>query len=150
MRELLASAAEPADLMGAVESVKAASDIFAPVSGEIQAVNETLGTQPGLLNSSAEKDGTFPPRVPGSRARLARHDQAQRRRAVRGAPDSGGLRFSLRGERRDVVAPGAIHQRSHSTVRPSERSSVESCQLSRTSLHLRSFRHVDWPDAFAA
>lgn len=33
-----------------IESVKAASDIYAPVSGEIVAVNEALGSDPGLLN----------------------------------------------------------------------------------------------------
>lgn len=43
--------------IGAVESVKAASDIFAPVSGEITEINETLGDSPGLLNKSAEEDG---------------------------------------------------------------------------------------------
>jgi glycine cleavage system H protein len=33
-----------------VESVKAASDIYSPVSGEIVAVNEALLTDPGLVN----------------------------------------------------------------------------------------------------
>ncbi len=33
-----------------IESVKAASDIYAPVAGEIVAVNEALGADPGLLN----------------------------------------------------------------------------------------------------
>ena len=36
----------------AVESVKAASDIYAPVSGEIVAVNEELDGEPELLNES--------------------------------------------------------------------------------------------------
>ncbi len=36
----------------AVESVKAASDIYAPVSGEIVAINEDLDGQPELLNES--------------------------------------------------------------------------------------------------
>ena len=35
---------------GVVESVKAASDIYAPVKGEIVAVNEALGENPGLIN----------------------------------------------------------------------------------------------------
>jgi len=43
--------------IGAVESVKAASDIFAPVSGEVLAVNEGLGDQPSLLNKSPEDQG---------------------------------------------------------------------------------------------
>ncbi|MDI1312387.1 glycine cleavage system protein GcvH [Prosthecobacter sp.] len=33
-----------------IESVKAASDIYAPVAGEIVAINEALGSDPGLLN----------------------------------------------------------------------------------------------------
>jgi len=45
------------DQMGAVESVKAASDIYAPISGVVEAVNEALNSQPGLLNKSPEKDG---------------------------------------------------------------------------------------------
>ncbi|KAF5374832.1 hypothetical protein D9758_000212 [Tetrapyrgos nigripes] len=45
------------DQMGAVESVKAASDIYAPVSGTIEAVNETLSSEPGLLNKSPEDKG---------------------------------------------------------------------------------------------
>jgi len=36
--------------MGAVESVKAVSDIFSPVSGEVIAVNEELASQPEKLN----------------------------------------------------------------------------------------------------
>lgn len=35
---------------GVVESVKAAADIFAPLSGEVVAVNETLGSAPEKLN----------------------------------------------------------------------------------------------------
>ena len=38
---------------GAVESVKAASDIIAPVSGTIVEVNEALDDQPELLNQDA-------------------------------------------------------------------------------------------------
>jgi len=45
------------DQIGAVESVKAASDIYAPVSGVIKEVNEKLNDQPGLLNKSPEGDG---------------------------------------------------------------------------------------------
>jgi glycine cleavage system H protein len=36
---------------GVVESVKAASDIYAPISGEVIAINEELGGSPELLNS---------------------------------------------------------------------------------------------------
>ena len=39
------------DAAGVVESVKAASDIYAPVGGEVVAVNEALSDAPELLNS---------------------------------------------------------------------------------------------------
>lgn len=41
----------------AVESVKAASDIYAPVSGEVLEVNETLDDEPELLNDSPYENG---------------------------------------------------------------------------------------------
>ncbi len=47
------------DVLAVVESVKAASDVYAPVSCEILAVNENLSSQPDLVNSSAETDGWF-------------------------------------------------------------------------------------------
>ncbi|HJW52634.1 MAG TPA: glycine cleavage system protein GcvH [Burkholderiaceae bacterium] len=37
---------------GVVESVKAASDIYAPVDGELVAFNESLGSEPQQLNSA--------------------------------------------------------------------------------------------------
>jgi glycine cleavage system H protein len=37
---------------GVVESVKAASDVYAPVEGEVVAFNETLGSEPQQLNSA--------------------------------------------------------------------------------------------------
>lgn len=40
-----------------VESVKAASDVYAPVGGTVTAVNAALGSAPELINQSAEKDG---------------------------------------------------------------------------------------------
>lgn len=39
--------------------VKAASDIYAPVSGQIEAVNEKLNDEPSLLNKQPESDGTY-------------------------------------------------------------------------------------------
>ncbi len=42
---------------GVVESVKAASDLYAPVSGEIIAVNDRLQDEPGLINQDAEGEG---------------------------------------------------------------------------------------------
>jgi len=41
----------------AVESVKAASDIYCPISGEITEVNEDLEEEPGLINNSCYEDG---------------------------------------------------------------------------------------------
>jgi glycine cleavage system H protein len=40
-----------------VESVKAASDVYAPVDGEIVEANEALGSDPALVNSAATGDG---------------------------------------------------------------------------------------------
>ncbi|MCR4268598.1 glycine cleavage system protein GcvH [Nitratireductor sp. ZSWI3] len=40
-----------------VESVKAASDVYAPVDGEITAVNEALAGDPSLVNSAPAGDG---------------------------------------------------------------------------------------------
>jgi glycine cleavage system H protein len=40
-----------------VESVKAASDVYAPVDGEIADVNDKLSSEPALVNSAATGDG---------------------------------------------------------------------------------------------
>jgi glycine cleavage system H protein len=42
-----------------VESVKAASDVYAPVSGEVVEVNEALEGTPELVNQSPTGDGWF-------------------------------------------------------------------------------------------
>jgi glycine cleavage system H protein len=42
-----------------VESVKAASDVYAPITGEITEVNPALEDDPALVNSSPEDDGWF-------------------------------------------------------------------------------------------
>lgn len=47
------------DEIAVVESVKAASEIYAPVSGEVVEVNDTLSDTPGAVNESAEGDGWF-------------------------------------------------------------------------------------------
>ena len=39
---------------GAVESVKAASDLISPVSGTVVEVNDSLADEPGLINKDAE------------------------------------------------------------------------------------------------
>lgn len=45
------------DAIGAVESVKSASDIMTPVSGTITEVNNVLEDKPGTINGSPEADG---------------------------------------------------------------------------------------------
>ena len=40
-----------------VESVKAASDVYAPVDGAVTEVNDALGANPEIVNSAAESDG---------------------------------------------------------------------------------------------
>ena len=42
-----------------VESVKAASDVYAPVSGEVTAGNDALGDDPALVNRDPEGEGWF-------------------------------------------------------------------------------------------
>ena len=42
-----------------VESVKAASEVYAPVGGTVTAVNEALNADPAKVNSSPEEDGWF-------------------------------------------------------------------------------------------
>jgi glycine cleavage system H protein len=42
-----------------VESVKAASDVYAPLSGKVTAVNTKLSTNPELINQSAYEQGYF-------------------------------------------------------------------------------------------
>ncbi len=44
-------------VLGSIESVKAASDIFAPVSGKVIKVNEVLEAAPEIVNESAEDAG---------------------------------------------------------------------------------------------
>ena len=44
---------------GVVESVKAASDIYAPVSGTVSAINEKLEEAPEIVNDSPYDDGWF-------------------------------------------------------------------------------------------
>ena len=48
---------EAADELGSIESVKAVSELFAPVSGEVVEVNELLATKPELVNTDPYGDG---------------------------------------------------------------------------------------------
>lgn len=47
------------DEAGVVESVKAASDIYAPIGGEIIAINENLEDNPDVINEDPYGDGWF-------------------------------------------------------------------------------------------
>ena len=46
-------ALKKAEAAAVVESVKAASDVYAPISGEVLEVNEALAAEPALINSDA-------------------------------------------------------------------------------------------------
>lgn len=45
------------DSAAVVESVKAASDVYAPLDGEVVEINEALADSPELVNQKAEKEG---------------------------------------------------------------------------------------------
>lgn len=45
------------DAVSVVDSVKAASDVYAPVSGTVTGVNGALESEPELVNADAEKSG---------------------------------------------------------------------------------------------
>jgi glycine cleavage system H protein len=47
------------DAAGVVESVKAASDIYSPIGGEVVEVNEALGSEPEALNNSPYESWIF-------------------------------------------------------------------------------------------
>lgn len=51
------SQVEAANEMGSIESVKAVSDIFSPVTGEVVEVNEALADKPELVNTDPYGDG---------------------------------------------------------------------------------------------
>ena len=48
---------EQGDELGSIESVKAVSELFSPVSGEVVEVNEALSEKPELVNTDAYGDG---------------------------------------------------------------------------------------------
>ena len=47
------------DPFGVIESVKAASDVYSPVSGIVSEINENLKSHPGLVNSDPFGNGWF-------------------------------------------------------------------------------------------
>jgi glycine cleavage system H protein len=64
-------ALQPGDAMAVVESVKAASDVYAPLAGEIIAANAELAENPQTVNDQPEGAGWF------VKVRLADPDQAE-------------------------------------------------------------------------
>ncbi|EPM50382.1 glycine cleavage system protein GcvH [Pseudomonas syringae pv. theae] len=60
------------DAAGVVESVKAASDIYSPVAGEVVEVNEALGDSPELLNSEPYSAWIFKLKPASAEAVLAK------------------------------------------------------------------------------
>jgi glycine cleavage system H protein len=52
-------AVKKAETAATIESVKAASDVYAPASGEIVAVNDALTTDPSLVNSDPGNGAWF-------------------------------------------------------------------------------------------
>jgi len=55
----IGSSFKKGDVAGVVESVKAAADLFVPVSGEVVEVNESLRADPSLANSDPLASGWF-------------------------------------------------------------------------------------------
>ena len=47
------------DSFGSVESVKAASDVYAPVTGTVTEINDNLSDDPGMVNNDAEGEAWF-------------------------------------------------------------------------------------------
>ena len=45
------------DTIGAVESVKSASDVLSPIAGKVIATNEVLEVKPGIINKAPEGEG---------------------------------------------------------------------------------------------
>ncbi|MDD4180739.1 MAG: glycine cleavage system protein GcvH [Victivallaceae bacterium] len=45
------------DTIATIESVKAASDVYSPISGTVSAINDDLNDDPGMINKSAESKG---------------------------------------------------------------------------------------------
>ena len=88
---------------GSVESVKAVSDLFAPVSGTVTEINEALNTAPEQVNKDANTTWMIKVKLkdPGEAERIAvrrrlREVRCRRRRAL-GASDSGTVGVQLSG-----------------------------------------------------
>ena len=58
------------DEAAVVESVKAAAEVYSPISGQISEVNENLADSPELINNEAETNGWFFKLVPSEKNEL--------------------------------------------------------------------------------
>ena len=58
------------DTMATVESAKAASDVYAPISGKVVAANGALSDKPELVNEAPEADGWFVKIKPSNKAEI--------------------------------------------------------------------------------
>jgi glycine cleavage system H protein len=52
-------ALKKAEAAAVVESVKAASDVYAPITGEVVEINDALAAEPALVNSDADGKAWF-------------------------------------------------------------------------------------------
>lgn len=66
------AAVEAGSPFGTIESVKAVSDLYAPISGEVVAINEALGDKPELVNESCYATGWLIRVRPSDPAELGR------------------------------------------------------------------------------
>ena len=77
---------EKGDACAVVESTKAASDVYAPLSGEVIAVNAALADAPGQVNASPYSDGWLFKLKLAEREELAALLDAAAYRALAGTP----------------------------------------------------------------
>ncbi|XP_053175011.1 glycine cleavage system H protein, mitochondrial-like [Scomber japonicus] len=76
------------DEFGALESVKAASELYSPLTGEVVEVNTLLADKPGLVNKSCYKDGWLMKMTIANPAELdALMDEAAYERYIRSIED---------------------------------------------------------------
>ncbi|XP_034541284.1 glycine cleavage system H protein, mitochondrial-like [Notolabrus celidotus] len=76
------------DEFGALESVKAASELYSPLTGEVVEVNALLADKPGLVNKSCYKDGWLMKMTIANPAELdALMDEAAYERYIRSIED---------------------------------------------------------------
>lgn len=76
----IGNSVQAGDETGVVESVKAASDVYAPIAGEIVEVNDSLNGSPELVNQSPYQDGwlfRMKPSKPDEITALLDHDAYQ-------------------------------------------------------------------------